>query len=807
MKIRSQSNLITAFLLLLAIVMAGFVQMFSGRLESDMSKSDMAYGISQSAFELSIVNDDFLHFRDKPSEEQWRIRYDSFKNLLVSSGEFFDRDDERMIITQLLKNQDEIRSFTNQIFTRLHLPMEEESQASDVPLSDLNVQIDEKFKLMMSDASRFLAMSLKSQRVDEERLKVAIWILISGIVVGIFGALLWTRRNILRPIAVLQSGAETIATGDLDYKLKSMSKNEIGDLSRAFDEMSGHLKAITVSRNKLDEEVTMRVQVEKALSKSQARLSGILDIAHEGIISINEAQRIILFNKGAEGIFGYSQEEMLGKPLNRIIPERFHASLRNLVTGFSGETINTRVIGGRREISGRKKSGEEFVCEASISMLELGEDRIFTVVVRDVTERKRAAEALAEQAFRDSLTNLYNRRYFNSKMIEELARARRNEESFTILMCDLDGFKAINDDQGHQVGDAVLKQVAQILKEATRGADTVYRWGGDEFVVLLSNTTQEGVLITAERIRKGLHKISEQGSFKLDMSFGVSSYPDQSRNLDELIRIADRALYISKKGGDRVHVGDEEYHLDESIVKVVFQPIVDVRFRETVGYEALSRDAHGRLGILKLFKKYQAVGQLSELKKICYALQIKTAQEKGLKNLFVNVDFDLLKKLECGPKPPGMDVYLEISEVEALHDIKNNLKIANRWRKHGYKFAIDDFGAGFISLPFIAQLVPEHIKLDRATILQAVESKDFRKVMKDLLQGLRNCSAQGIIAEGIETEAELKVMKQLGVYLIQGYLMGKPRELKTPNLNGKESGKSSVKNSKTRKVEGAENSR
>jgi len=128
-----------------------------------------------------------------------------------------------------------------------------------------------------------------------------------------------------------------------------------------------------------------------------------------------------------------------------------------------------------------------------------------------------------------------------------------------------------------------------------------------------------------------------------------------------------------------------------------------------------------------------------------------------------------------------MDIVLEISEGEVLDNVEDALKVARNWRKLGYKFAMDDFGAGFVSLPFIARLIPDHIKLDRSTILQAVSSEGFRSVLQDLLHALRKTSTDGIIAEGIETEKELSVMKKMGVYLIQGYLFGKPQAIKRPS--------------------------
>ncbi len=431
-----------------------------------------------------------------------------------------------------------------------------------------------------------------------------------------------------------------------------------------------------------------------------------------------------------------------------------------ILTGFDDENLGLEAVG---------KGAQDYLVKGQV------EGKMLARIMRYAIERKRAEEALADLAIRDSLTNLYNRRYFNYRIQEEIAQADRNKHVLAILLCDLDHFKAINDTRGHQVGDEVLKAVARSIKEATRGTDLIFRWGGDEVAVVLPNTTREGILIAAERIRSGIRTVGEKDQLGLDLSIGVALHPEHGRNIDELIRLADRALYIAKKGGDKVHIGEEEYPLDEHAVSIVFQPVVDVRSDQVLGYEALSRDPHGKLSILELFKRYEAVGHLTELKYLCFHLQLKKALESGLKRVFINVDFKVLTKAEPHPKPSDIEVILEISEAECLHDIADALKVARKWREQGYKFAIDDFGAGFLSLPFLAQLIPNYIKLDRSTILQSVSSQSFRVFLKDLILALQNYSTEGIIAEGVETEKEFKAVTDIGIHLFQGFLLGRPK--------------------------------
>jgi diguanylate cyclase (GGDEF)-like protein/PAS domain S-box-containing protein len=526
---------------------------------------------------------------------------------------------------------------------------------------------------------------------------------------------------------------------------------------------------------------TEKERLLEKMRTTEAMFRSVAESSLDALVVIGEDARIKEVNPATVQMFGWKRKDLLGQSLDLLIPERSRLvqkkSLAKLIQQRSSDKVTKLYL-----FEGIHRDGAKFPVEVNLSRFKSGKQWAYTAFIRNLAERRRLEKALAELAIRDSLTGLYNRRYFSDRLNEEISRANRNRVLLGILLCDIDRFKAINDARGHHIGDQVLKAVAKGIRESTRGTDLVFRWGGDEFVAVLSDVTRGGALIAPERIRREMHKIGEKKRLALDMSIGVALYPEHGKNPEELIRLADQALYIAKKGKDKIHIGAEEYKLNDRSIKVVFQPVVDVRSNQILGYEALSRDPQGKLSILELFEKYQAIGHLNELKCLCFRLQLKAAEQAGVKRVFLNVDFNVLSQLEPKHKPHGMEVILEISELEALHDVENHMKITRKWREAGFKFAIDDFGAGFISLPFLARLIPDYIKVDRSTILQAVSSDKFRKFSEDLVRAVRNYSKEGIIAEGIETKQELQIVKEMGIDIAQGFLLGKPQEIKRPTV-------------------------
>ena len=525
----------------------------------------------------------------------------------------------------------------------------------------------------------------------------------------------------------------------------------------------------------------MSKELVEAKSDMSEVFERVITSSIDGIFACDASFNITVWNPGMEIITGVAREDGVGCLLLDVFPQLDdtgdHEALKEAI---AKETTIAR------ESSYSYGDGDRPVFfETHFSPLrnEAG-DRVGGVAIfRNITEHKLAEEALKDLSIRDPLTNLYNRRYFNKRTEEEISRADRQQKGFALLLCDLDNFKRVNDTVNHQFGDEILKAAGQGIQEATRDVDFVFRWGGDEFVVILLGDDREGIAEAGERIREQIVALGREKGFPLDLSIGVASFPEHGKDSSQLIRLADRALYIAKKRGDKIHIGEEEYELDDSVVQVIFQPIVDTLSGHAIGYEALSRSTTGGSDVQELFAKYQTIGKLAELKELYFRKQLEAAETHGLGRVFINVAFKLLESMGRREKPADIEVVLEISEKEALIDIERHLAVAREWRAKGFKFAFDDFGVGFISLPFLADLEPEYIKLDRLTILQAVASDEFREFLNHIVLGLRQYARQGIVAEGIESKNELAVAEQIGIHLVQGYLFGEPAPMNQQTLN------------------------
>ena len=302
--------------------------------------------------------------------------------------------------------------------------------------------------------------------------------------------------------------------------------------------------------------VTNLKQIKGELEKSQSQLQAIIHNAMDGIITIDETGAILGFNPAAEHIFGYTQQEILGRNVNLLMPEPERSAHDGFIQRYI-QTGETKVMGvSGREVVAVRKNGKPFPMEVSISEMVLGGSRYFVGIVRDITERKLAEQKIAHLAHYDYLTDLPNRALFLSTLEHSIRLARRNNFKVSVLFLDLDGFKQINDTLGHDAGDLLLREVSKRLRHIIRESDTVARVGGDEFTFVLNNTeSNEGVALVADKIVAAL---SEPFDLKdrqchIGGSIGISIFPDDAGDLGQLVSQADEAMYLAKQSGKNTH--------------------------------------------------------------------------------------------------------------------------------------------------------------------------------------------------------------------------------------------------------------
>jgi len=310
------------------------------------------------------------------------------------------------------------------------------------------------------------------------------------------------------------------------------------------------------------QDISSKIELEHKLKITSSRFASVIEAAYDCIITINQREKIVLFNKAAQELFGYNEGEMLGQSIEVLIPEQYRDGHAAYVDKFAHSPIKSRQMEERNRVFGQHKDGSQFPVEIAISKINVGGMVEFTAIVRDISDKVRLMDHLAKQASTDPLTGLLNRREFEEQGKIMFALARKNKEPLSILMLDIDKFKDINDNYGHDVGDEVLQLLSRVGSMTVRHLDVFIRLGGEEFVILMPDTYKEQGLAMAERVRK----IFETQSFEhnwngepipFTVSIGVAIMSEDDSSVDQMLKRADEALYDAKDGGrNRVAFGE-----------------------------------------------------------------------------------------------------------------------------------------------------------------------------------------------------------------------------------------------------------
>jgi diguanylate cyclase (GGDEF)-like protein len=433
--------------------------------------------------------------------------------------------------------------------------------------------------------------------------------------------------------------------------------------------------------------------------------------------------------------------------------------------------------------------------------------------LRDISERKQAAAQIVQMARYDGLTGLANRAVFMEAVEHAIARVKRGGKTFAVLYLDLDRFKDVNDTLGHPVGDELLISVAERLRSHAREVDTVARFGGDEFAVIVADVSEPAdAAILADTLIKSMSEpFSIQGNdIRSGASIGISVFGPEEPDAETLLSQADVALYRAKsegRGSFRFYTDamDEEVRtrvtlsteLREAIAAgqlfLLYQPQVDIASGEIVGVEALARWRHPERGIIgpdvfiPVAEKSGLILSLGHWALLESCRQAKAWMDAGIApariavNLSamqfkrpIELEMDIAGSLaETGL--PAERLELELTETVLMEASRVHNDVLLRLRQSGIRFAIDDFGTGYSSLDYLRQYPADRVKIAQVFVGQIAFDAGSAAIVKAII-GLARELGMVSIAEGVETAEQLELLRSWGCHEVQGYYFAKPVE-------------------------------
>jgi diguanylate cyclase (GGDEF)-like protein/PAS domain S-box-containing protein len=611
----------------------------------------------------------------------------------------------------------------------------------------------------------------------------------------LFFAVLWLSSLITAPLRQLTNFvSEITGTDDLSKQLELHSSDEIGILAANFSRMTKRLKRET-----------------RAHREAEVRLRATIDNALDAVVRINAEGTITDWNGQAEKIFGWSSEEAVGQLLHEmIVPlqyrEQHLRGMQHYLAAGEGPILNSRI-----EITGLHRDGHEFPVELAITTIEVEGQHEFNAFIRDITEKKQSEEIIWQQANFDKVTGLPNRHMFHDRLEQEIKKAHRAGLQMGLLFIDLDRFKEINDTLGHDMGDILLKETSRRISGCVRESDTVSRLGGDEFTVILSEVADTRVI---ERVAQAILKILAE-PFQLgdevayiSGSIGITVYPNDATSIDDLLKNADQAMYVAKNMGRnqssyftaalqdaaqkrRLLVNDLRAALASNQFTLHFQPIIDLATGRIHKAEALLRWEHPERGMVDptdFIPVSEETGLISEIG--CWVFEESARRAKLWRDQFVA---DLQISVNVSPVQfvsgeyscetweaylrnldlAGQHIIIEITEGLLLRATEGITDKLLKFRDAGIQVAIDDFGTGYSSLSYLKKFDIDYLKIDRSFV-ENMETDSNNLALSEAIIVMAHKLGLKVIAEGVETEAQLMLLRNSDCDYAQGYLFSRP---------------------------------
>ncbi|MCF8178579.1 MAG: EAL domain-containing protein [Sulfuritalea sp.] len=573
-----------------------------------------------------------------------------------------------------------------------------------------------------------------------------------------------------------------------------------------------------------DRALRLAHDMTRSMRESEARYQVMVDRAPDAIVVYDvDLGRFVEVNAEAERLFGCTRDELLEGGPERFYPAEQFSEIR---VEESIKTMLGRALAGEQvlfERIVRNTTGKTFVCEVRLVRLPSANRQLVRGSYIDISERKQADDEIRNLAFYDPLTKLPNRRLMLDRLGRALTSSARHEQHGALMLFDLDDFKILNDTLGHDAGDRFLVEVASRMESCIREGDTVARLGGDEFVVILEDLDAEAVAamqaeIVAVKIQGALNQPyaldlgfapGDSGSrnFHCTASIGIALFRDHSLSADELMKRADTAMYQAKAAGrNALRFFDPEMQtavatratlnadlrvaIGEGQFLLLYQPQVDDT-GQVIGAEALVHWQHPKRGLIV---PADFIGPAEEsgiilmlgrwvLDVACRQLALWSGQsETAHLTVAVNVSarqirqHDFVEQVmtvigETGADPRKLK--LEVTESLLLQDIEDAIIKMTLLKDEGVSFALDDFGTGYSSLSYLKRLPLSQLKIDRSFVRDVLTDSNDAVIASTII-ALGQSLGLGVIAEGVETQAQKEFLAEQGCRTFQGYLFGRP---------------------------------
>jgi diguanylate cyclase (GGDEF)-like protein len=561
---------------------------------------------------------------------------------------------------------------------------------------------------------------------------------------------------------------------------------------------------------------------ESSLQRTSQQLDAALNNMAHGISMFDRDQRLVVVNKQYAAMYNLSLDQLKpGTLAQTILEARVAAGASPATRNYAADRIIDMSVGHDYSIIDHLRDGR---------VIAINHQRManggWVAVHQDITAQKRVEAELAHMARYDALTGLANRALFLEKVDEALARLSSHGEPFSVLMLDLDRFKAVNDSLGHSIGDSLLRAVGERLRRLVRDLDVVARLGGDEFAIIqISDMNQrDQVTVMANRILSTVTEPYDIDGRKIVIgtSIGISMAPQDANNADALVRHADLALYKAKSEGRNQYrffetameaEARDRRDLEEDMRRALlrdefelhYQTVIDIGRRECCGAEALVRWRHPERGLL-FPDQFIALAEESGLimplggwilRRACFDAAKWPSHLKIAVNLSAVQlkQSNLMEVIKSALKDSGLDpkrLELEITETVLVEKSEENLAVLHEIKNLGVSIILDDFGIGYSSMRYLQMFPFDRIKIDKSFIQSMTTHSDSAAIVC-AITGLGRGLDIETTAEGVETAEQLQFLRTAGCQLGQGYLFSRPVPLSQLSFERPEALRSEVK--------------